>query len=189
MLARTFLRLRKPDPYKQDLFGVANPVFILDEIDKCSDSNQYPTSPALLSILEPITAKNFRDEYLDGITFDLTHSTFFMTANSITTLTDPLLSRLLVVDVPTPTHAEKCAIAQKMYVQRISDLGIHDRFKAELSPDFLNVVCKESLRTLQRDMFSAIDNALWHNEDANSIVLSVVDIHENTVKNQIGFNN
>jgi ATP-dependent Lon protease len=187
LIARAFLSTHKISSYTTSV-GVANPVFILDEVDKIGSPNdRYPVAPTLLAMLEPLTAKDFEDAYLEGVTFDLTHSTFFMTANSIDTLSDPLLSRLLVVDVPAPTHEEKVSIARHIYSKRIADMCLQDRFSDELDPAIVDVMCKESLRTLKRDMFLAVDNALWRSTDVTNIQVTLADIHENTGKNKVGF--
>lgn len=87
----------------------SSPVVLIDEVDKIGNSSNYPILPALLDLLEPRTAKCFKDEFL-GIEFDCSRMIFILTANSIESVPTPLLSRVNVFDVPRPGVEQRLRI-------------------------------------------------------------------------------
>ena len=80
----------------------ASPLFLLDEIDKCSNIANENVAAVLLSVLDPENARNFVDEYLD-VPIRLDQALWLASANDIQAIPPPLLSRMLVVEVPRPT--------------------------------------------------------------------------------------
>lgn len=88
----------------------ATPVVVIDEIDKIRDST-YPVLPVLLDLLEPNTAKCFKDEFFE-MEFDASRIIFVLTANSLDGVPTPLLSRVEVFDVPRPEAKQRLRIIQ-----------------------------------------------------------------------------
>ena len=94
------------------LEGIGNPILILDEIDKAGKSlSGSSSSPSLedflLGVLEPITAKTYVDEFLSSdYPVDASHIQWIFTANDLKELSGPLLSRLTVIPVRSPTVEE-----------------------------------------------------------------------------------
>ena len=94
------------------LEGVGNPVMVLDEIDKTGrslsgSSNSPSIEDFLLNVLEPVTARKFADEFLSAShPVDASKVQWVFTANDLTGLSKPLLSRLMVVPVREPTPEE-----------------------------------------------------------------------------------
>ncbi len=95
--------------------GVANPVFMLDEIDKIGTDFRGDAASALLEILDPEQNARFSDNYLE-IPFDLSRIMFIATANDVSRLPGPLLDRLEVLDFPGYTDREKRGIARRFLV-------------------------------------------------------------------------
>lgn len=89
----------------------AAPVFVLDEVDKISDRSTHPLTPVLLDLLEPTTARTFRDEYFQ-IEFDASRVIFVLTANDLDLVPAPLLSRVEVFEVPPPAPPQRLRIIQ-----------------------------------------------------------------------------
>ena len=160
----------------------ANPVIVIDEIDKVRWEDAYDPLGALYSLLEHDTARNFIDEFA-GVAIDASQVIWIATANDIRGIPEAILNRLIVYHIqpPTPEQCEK--IAQKLYQEFRSSYNWWKRFPPELSPQALWMMRSISPRETRR----ALRIAFWNARLAERTMIEPIDFPKPEQKKIVGF--
>jgi len=139
--------------------GVNNPVILLDEIDKISQSNHHgDPSAAMLEVLDPEQNYTFNDHYV-SVPVDLSKVLFIATANNLDTIPAPLLDRMEMIHLSGYTTLEKRHIATRHLVpKQISTNGLHEgevQLPSDVVDKIITSYTRESgVRNLEREIGS-----------------------------------
>jgi ATP-dependent Lon protease len=132
----------------------ANPVIMLDELDKIGQDFKGDPASALLEVLDPEQNRSFTDHYLDA-PFDLSSIMFIVTANVLDTVPAPLRDRMEVIEFSGYTQEEKARIAERYLIpKQVRDKGL-DPDQVVFAPDALEMIIHEhtheaGIRNLER---------------------------------------
>jgi ATP-dependent Lon protease len=125
--------------------GVNNPVLMLDEVDKMGRDFRGDPAAALLEILDPAQNHTFRDHYLD-LPFDLSKVFFITTANTLDTISQPLLDRMEIIRVQGYSEKEKAEISRRyLWPRRLKEAGLTAE-QVELPDDVLDHIISRYTR-------------------------------------------
>lgn len=141
---------------------VANPLLILDEVDKPS-SGAFSPLGALYSLLEEQTAKNYVDQALPDLTFDASHLRVIGTANDVELVPAALRSRMLVFHIPNPSADQVTTIAQEIFDELIRKLEVS--FSASLPDVFVHAFKGMSPRAIKMTTEMALAGAIVAGRD------------------------
>jgi len=140
--------------------GAANPVFILDEIDKVGNDFRGDPSSALLEVLDPEQNSTFYDHYVE-MDFDLSNVMFIATANSLSSIQPALLDRMEIIEVNGYTIEEKIEIAKQHLIPKQRDAHGLKTKDVVLKPDVVEKLVvdytrESGVRSLEKKIGSLI---------------------------------
>jgi len=138
--------------------GVANPVFMLDEIDKLGRDFRGDPASALLEVLDPEQNSTFVDNYLN-LPFDLSEVLFITTANSLDTIPPALRDRMEIIEFSSYLEHDKIEIARNYLIPKELDANGLDkkilRFQKSALQEIIRYYVREAgVRNLQRKIGS-----------------------------------
>ena len=140
---------------------LANPVVVLDELDKVG-RQPYDPLAALYTLLEPRSARNFIDLSIRDFSIDASHVNWIATANDLASIPGPILSRLTVLHIPSPTPKQVGSIAESIYARLRDeaswghafaeklDIGVLEKLQT-LDPRSLGLALRRALGAAARD--------------------------------------
>jgi ATP-dependent Lon protease len=134
----------------------ANPVVILDEVDKAGGDSRYDPMGALYGLLEPETSRQFRDEYVD-VDMDASHILWLTTANTEATIPEPILNRMNVFEIPRPDADAARKIASRLYAEIVNQ---HDwGFPPDASDEVVDSLSALPPRDMRKTLLAALGTA------------------------------
>jgi len=136
----------------------ANPVIVVDEIDKASADAQYDPLGSLYSLLEHDTAGTFMDEFAE-VAIDASQVIWIMTANDERALPEPILNRMNVFEIDPPTHEQARGIARNLYRAIRGEHGWGRRFEEEPGDEVLDLLAALAPREMRRALMTGFGNA------------------------------
>ena len=143
--------------------GTANPVFVLDEIDKLASGNQGDPSSALLEVLDPEQNNEFYDNFLE-MGFDLSKVMFIATSNNINAVQPALRDRMEIITMTGYTIEEKVEIARKhLFPKQLKEHGLDSKqlsiSKKELEKIVVGYTRESGVRGLESKIAQVIRNS------------------------------
>lgn len=136
----------------------ANPVIVVDEIDKASADAQYDPLGALYSLLEHDTAQNFTDEFAE-VAIDASQVIWVTTANDERSIPEPILNRMNVFEIEPPSPEAARQIAHNLYQTILAEHDWGRRFAPEPTDDILEQLAALAPREMRRALMTAFGNA------------------------------
>ncbi len=142
----------------------ANPVMVVDEIDKAGGEHAYDPLGALYSLLEHDTAAAFIDEFAE-VPIDASQVIWVATANDARCIPDPILNRMNVYQIDAPDRDSARRIAAKLYRTIRTDHDWGARFEPEPRADVLDRLAELAPREMRRAWMTAFGNAKLAHRD------------------------
>jgi ATP-dependent Lon protease len=136
----------------------ANPVIVIDEIDKARGEHAYDPLGSLYSLLEHDTAHEFTDEFAE-VAIDASQVIWVATANDERAIPEPILDRVNVVEVRSPDRDQARAIALRLYAQIRGNHDWGQRFDATPADAVLDRMSELAPREMRRAWQTAFGNA------------------------------
>jgi ATP-dependent Lon protease len=159
----------------------ANPIIMLDELDKASVDTRHDPMGPMYSLLEKHTAKRFIDEYLE-IPFDVSSIIWIASANYPERIPEPIRSRMLEIKISLPTNEQSIAIIRSIYTELLLEpWGEH--FAVELDLKVINKLVTVSPRIARIQLENAMANAVQRSKaKVKPIVILPKDVSPSLTK-------
>lgn len=161
----------------------ANPVVVLDEVEKATGSSQSDPLAALYQLLEPETSRAFRDEFID-VEIDASQIFWVLTANRTEGIPAPLLNRMAVYEVPAPTAEQAAGIAQRIYGGLLRELHL-GKFAPSLEVAVIDKLAAVSPRDMRKTLLDGLGYAVAAGRQ--EVLAEDVRLKATPGKSRIGF--
>ena len=163
--------------------GTANPVLMLDEMDKLGQSFQGDPSAALLEVLDPAQNSTFRDNYL-AVPFDLSRVMFVGTANNLEQIPGPLRDRMEIIEIPGYTEDEKVEIAKRYLLKRqLEATGLKPE-QCAITDEAISAIIRDytreaGVRNLEREIGAILSRVAMRiaEGDTDAVTIEEKDLH------------
>ena len=142
----------------------ANPVMVVDEIDKARAEHAYDPLGSLYGLMEHDTAAEFTDEFAE-VPIDASQVIWVATANDERAIPEPILNRMNVYEVQAPDHDAARTIARRLYAEIRADHEWGQRFAVEPRSDVLDRLAGMPPREMRRAWMTGFGNARLASHD------------------------
>ena len=138
----------------------SNPLILLDEIDKMGKDIKSDPTAALLEVLDPEQNCRFHDNYID-VDYDLSKVMFIATANTLSTISQPLLDRMEIIDISGYLQQEKVEIARRHLIPRVLTNNGFKKTDITFTDDAINKIIENytsesGVRLLEKQIASVV---------------------------------
>jgi len=151
-----------------------NPIILLDEIDKVSNSNKGDPFGALLELLDPEQNKEFIDRFLE-IPIDLSKCTFICTANDVNNIPEPVMDRLDEIKFIDYTPEQKVHIINNYAFNKVKQNYNMLNFDFKLSEELITYLSENfNLRKINREIeriCRKVANKILRKEEVNEVTV------------------
>lgn len=137
----------------------ANPVIVLDELDKVNGDVRFNPIASLYTLLERESARVFKDLSVPEFAIDASHVNWIATANDESQIPAPILSRMTVLHIDPPTSGQMRGIAQTVYEGLLKEASWGWSFDEPLDDAVLDTLVGYSPRALKRVLLQALGAA------------------------------
>lgn len=164
---------------------IANPIFLLDELDKAADVESYNPTKSLLQLLEKRTAKEFRDQSVPELRIDTSNIIWIALANDIRRIPGPVLSRFRHFEIKNPDAEQAKEIARSIYKKFKKEHTWGETFADDIDDEVIeNLASLNNPRVMRQALESAFGKAAKDNRDR--LIKDDVKVVKNTAR-RIGF--
>ncbi|MDE6065865.1 MAG: endopeptidase La [Duncaniella sp.] len=164
--------------------GSSNPVLLLDEIDKTGNDFKGDPSSALLEVLDPEQNSHFHDNYVD-VDYDLSKVLFIATANTLSTIPQPLLDRMEIIDISGYLIEEKIEIARRHLIPRVAKENGFGEDEVQFTPEAITRIVESytsesGVRQLEKQIAKVIRKIVLRKMRGEEYTLTVTPelLHE-----------
>ncbi len=167
--------------------GSSNPVILLDEIDKIGSDFKGDPSAALLEVLDPEQNCKFHDNYID-VDYDLSKVLFIATANTLSTISQPLLDRMEIINLSGYLIEEKIEIAKRHLLPRVLKENNLTKRNFNISDDALvkiieGYTSESGVRQFEKKIASIVRKVILKKVSGQKFPRSLTPVH---VKEYLG---
>jgi len=146
------------------IFGdTANPIIMLDEIDKAKTNSAYNPLAALHMLLEPRQAKNYKDLSVPEIKLDASHIIWVATANNLEAIEKPIADRFIVFTIKKPDITQMQIIVKNLYQRITQEKAWGVFFNDSVSVEVVTELCKHHPRKVRKLLEQSFGHAAFKN--------------------------